>query len=51
MVYGTVIGASITETPTSAKEVLDTACKLVLNEVSERWSVTNTFFSFIGSNV
>jgi len=51
MVYGNIIGLSMTENPTSAKEVLKNACQLVLGEVSERWTVTNTLFSFLGSNV
>jgi len=51
MVYGDIIGLTMTENQGSAKDVLRNACKDVLAEVSERWTVTNSFFSFLGSNV
>jgi len=44
MVYGNIIGLSMTENPGSAKDVLRNACQLILSEVSERWAVTNTLF-------
>jgi hypothetical protein len=43
MYYGDIID-------TSAKDILKSACISVMTEVSERWSVTNSLFSFIGSN-
>jgi len=43
MFYGDIID-------TSAKDVLKSACVAVLAEVNDRWGVTNTLFSFIGSN-
>jgi len=51
MVYGDIIGLSMTENQGSAKDVLRSACKAVLTEVSERWTVTNSFFSFLGSGI
>jgi len=51
MVYGNIIGLSMTENPGSAKDVLRNACQAILSEVSERWAVTNSIFSFLGSNV
>jgi len=43
MCYGDIIESS-------AKHVLKDACETVLKDVQERWSVTNSFFSFVGSN-
>jgi len=45
MCYGEII-----DNPGSAKNILKSACQTVLTDVSERWGVTNSFFSFLGSN-
>jgi len=45
MCYGDII-----DNPGSSKNILKSACQAVLSETSERWVVTNSFFSFLGSN-
>jgi len=45
MVYGDTL-----DSPNAAQEAIKNAFQVVINEVSERWGITNSFLSFVGSN-
>jgi hypothetical protein len=44
MVYGDTL-----DSPNAAQESLKSAFQVVINEVSERWGITNSLLSFVGS--